>query len=215
MPARLLQNCRDMRRIIHLATLRPSLSVCNDGIRPTADFEFVSVGIFKKERVIPGRVFGANFRTLKVFAAGCADQVCDFVDFSMGVSPERDPRFVGPMIFVFGQPKKLRRFVAAGGIKSVISRAVGSGGRGFVLRLSKSQLRQKFLVKLRARFDVFHTQINVIQQSRLHYFDFRLSRRIINFNPDQVSSTAQTLISTNPRGSATERMTSSEMSVGT
>src|SRR5207244_9041961 len=47
------------------------------------------------------------------------------------------------------------------------------------------------------------------------HLDFRFSRRIINFNPDQVSSTAQTFLSTNPSGKAISRTTSSVMSVGT
>ena len=41
----------------------------------------------------------------------------------------------------------------------------------------------------------------------------RNSLRMTSFNPDQVSSTAQTLMSTNPSGKATSRMTSSVMSV--
>src|SRR2546430_13466236 len=49
---------------------------------------------------------------------------------------------------------------------------------------------------------------------RLRVF-FRFCRRIINFNPDQVSSTAHTFTSTNPSGRATARMTSSVTSVGT
>jgi len=41
----------------------------------------------------------------------------------------------------------------------------------------------------------------------------RRSFRITNFNPDQTSSTAHTLISTSPIGSATSRIVSSVMSV--
>jgi hypothetical protein len=44
---------------------------------------------------------------------------------------------------------------------------------------------------------------------------FRFVRRTINFNPDQVSSIAHTLTSTNPSGSAMDRTTSSVTSVGT
>src|ERR1051326_4548973 len=43
----------------------------------------------------------------------------------------------------------------------------------------------------------------------------RNSFRIINFKPDQMSSTAQTLISTSPCGRAMPRITSSVMSVAT
>ena len=44
---------------------------------------------------------------------------------------------------------------------------------------------------------------------------YRSSFRTTSFNPDHVSSTAHTLMSTNPIGSATSRITSSVMSVGT
>ena len=43
----------------------------------------------------------------------------------------------------------------------------------------------------------------------------RSSFLIQSFSPDQVSSTAQTLMSTNPSGNASERSMSSVMSVGT
>src|SRR2546430_9218202 len=118
------------------------------------------------------------------------------------------------MVFIFGQAKKLRGFIA-GGIKSMAVFARTSLRRGLVLLANKSKPRQKFCIKFRAHLEVSHPQINVIEQSCFHHFDFRFSRRIINFNPDQVSSTAQTFISTKPSGSATARMTSSVMSVGT
>ena len=44
---------------------------------------------------------------------------------------------------------------------------------------------------------------------------YRSDFLIISFNPDQMSSTAQTLISTNPRGRASFRTTSSVRSVST
>src|ERR1700719_1709688 len=88
-------------------------------------------------------------------------------------------------------------------------------GGGFVFFANKAKLRQEFRIKLRRDTHICYTQINVIEQSCSHLLDFRFSRRIINFNPDQVSSTAQTLISTNPSGSATARITSSVMLVGT
>src|SRR6266480_7733759 len=50
---------------------------------------------------------------------------------------------------------------------------------------------------------------------RALHLSFRCSRRIINFSPDQVSSTAHTFTSTNPSGSATARITSSVVSVAT
>ena len=91
----------------------------------------------------------------------------------------------------------------------------GSFARRFVLLVNKSDLRQKARVKLDSGLHIFNAQINVIEQSGFHHFDFRFSRRIINFKPDQVSSTAQTLMSTNPSGRATARITSSVTSVAT
>src|SRR5260370_39190601 len=46
-------------------------------------------------------------------------------------------------------------------------------------------------------------------------YDFRFSTRMTSFNPDHVSSTAQTLTSTRPSGNANARTTSSVTSVGT
>src|SRR6266404_5162039 len=133
----------------------------------------------------------------------------------MRIRPECDAGTVWLMAFIFGEPKELRWLLVSGRIKSVESFSRASWRRRFVLFVNKSELGKKSGIELHCAFHVFHAQINVIEQSRSHYFDFRFSRRIINFNPDQVSSTAQTLISTKPSGSATARITSSVMSVGT
>src|SRR5262249_50289613 len=45
------------------------------------------------------------------------------------------------------------------------------------------------------------------------FFDLRFSSRTTSFNPDQISSTAHTLISTSPSGNAILRTTSSVISV--
>jgi hypothetical protein len=111
------------------------------------------------------------------------------------------------MMSIFGESKKLGRFVAAHGIKR---------SPGFIRAVTgETERRQQLAIKLHRLLKIFHPQINVIENTRSHLFDFRFSRRIINFNPDQMSSTAQTLVSTNPIGSATDRITSSVMSVGT
>ena len=54
----------------------------------------------------------------------------------------------------------------------------------------KSQLRQKFAIKLEGDVDVFYSQINVIQMSFFHFLvaDFLFSRRTISFNPDQIDT---------------------------
>src|SRR5882757_8809608 len=111
------------------------------------------------------------------------------------------------MMSIFSESKKLGRLVAAHGIESspcFVGAIAGETERG-----------QQLSVKLHRSLKIFHPQINVIQNTRCHLLDFRFSRRIINFNADQISSTAQTLMSTNPIGSATDRITSSVMSVGT
>src|ERR1700736_4353762 len=111
------------------------------------------------------------------------------------------------MMSIFCESKKLGRFIAAYGIEcppDFIRAITGETERG-----------QQLPVKLRCLLKVFHPQINVIKNARSHLFDFRFSRRIINFNPDHVSSTAQTFMSTNPSGNATSRITSSVTSVTT
>src|SRR5437764_1059718 len=119
------------------------------------------------------------------------------------------------MVFIFGKPEELRWLVVSGRIKSVERLTRRPWRRRFVLFVNKSEPRKKSGIELHCAFHVFYAQINVIEQSRSHFFDFRFSRRIINFNPDQVSSTAQTFVSTRPSGSATARMTSSVTLVGT
>src|SRR5947207_9238923 len=109
------------------------------------------------------------------------------------------------MMSIFGESEKLGRFLAAGGIKR---------SPGFIRAIAgKTERWQQLPVKVQCSLKIFHPQINVIQNARFHLFDFRFSRRIINFNPDQVSSTAQTFMSTNPRGNAISRITSSVRSV--
>src|ERR1700736_2755503 len=109
------------------------------------------------------------------------------------------------MMSIFCESKKLGRFIAAYGIEcppDFIRAITGETERG-----------QQLPVKLRCPLKVFHPQINVIKNARSHLFDFRFSRRIINFNPDHVSSTPQTFMSTNPSGKAISRTTSSVTSV--
>src|SRR5882724_2097690 len=113
------------------------------------------------------------------------------------------------MIFVFGEAKEFRRLIAPGGIKGMEIVAWTF--------LNKSELGQKFRVKAFCYSHVFYPQIDVIKATRFHFAfaNFRFARRTTSFNPDQVSSTAHTFTSTNPSGSATERITSSVTSPGT
>src|SRR5437867_921153 len=134
------------------------------------------------------------------------------------------------MTSIFGETKKLRGLIAADRIEC---------SPGFIRAIAgEAESGQKFFVKLHRSAKIFHPQINVIENSCFHlisltsilslregeedaerqvrvHLDFRFSRRIINFNPDHVSSTAQTFMSTNPSGKAISRTTSSVISVGT
>src|ERR1700682_6503082 len=113
------------------------------------------------------------------------------------------------MVLVFGETEKLGRLVAADRVKCA-PLCVGAVA-------AEPERRQDFAVKNFRAGKVFYPQINVVEASRFHFvfFDFRFSRRIINFNPDQVLSTAHTFVSTNPSGKATSRITSSVTSVET
>src|SRR2546421_4355658 len=111
------------------------------------------------------------------------------------------------MMSIFGESEKLGRLVSAGRIEC---------SPGFVGPIaSEADSGKQLAVKFFRASEILHPQIDVIEDSCSHFFDFRFSRRIINFNPDQVSSTAQTFVSTRPSGSATARMTSSVTLVGT
>src|SRR2546430_14621650 len=94
------------------------------------------------------------------------------------------------MMSIFGESEKLRRFVAADRIES---------SPGFIRAISsEAEGGKKFAVKFHRPLKIFYPQINVVQNPRSHFLDFRFSRRIINFNPDQVSSIAQTLYRRSP-----------------
>src|SRR5882724_4352408 len=134
------------------------------------------------------------------------------------------------MLSILRESKKLGRLVAPGRIER---------SPGFIGSIAgKTERRQQLAVKFHCPLKIFHPQINVIQNSCFHfevglphltplpprgrggreaagegYLDFLFSRRIINFNPDQISSTAQTFMSTNPSGNAISRITSSVTSV--
>ncbi len=81
----------------------------------------------------------------------------------------------------------------------------------------KSERRQNLAIKLSRSREIFYAQVNMVKMACFHFrvVDCRFSRRTINFRPDQVSSTAQTYVSTNPSGKATARITSSVISVET
>src|ERR1700736_422661 len=109
------------------------------------------------------------------------------------------------MMSIFCESKKLGWLITADGIER---------SPGFIGAIAgETERGQELAVKLDCSLKISYPQINVIQNARSHLFDFRFSRRIINFNPDQSSSIAQTFMSTNPRGNAISRTTSSVTSV--
>ena len=72
-----------------------------------ADLEFVSVGIFEKDRVIAGAVIDAKLGTFDVFSAGVANDLRDLVDFFPALSPKRDPVPVRLVIGFFGKAEEI------------------------------------------------------------------------------------------------------------
>src|SRR5438270_5886646 len=142
------------------------------------------------------------------------------------------------MMSIFGETKKLGWFVRTHAIKGppgFIGAIVGKTkcGQKFAVEFSRA------LHVFYAQINVIQNSCFHLNHPRLPLGDFlsltegaeclprrsaakaggegtlRFFRRIINFNPDQVSSTAQTLTSTSPSGNATLRMVSSVISVGT
>src|SRR5207237_10865691 len=86
-----------------------SSSTRNDWLLAAADFQFVPVGIFKKESVVSRTVFGAHFRTFQILAADLTNQFRNLVYSVTRVGPERNSRSVWLMMSVFSETKKLRR----------------------------------------------------------------------------------------------------------
>jgi hypothetical protein len=126
---------------------------------PAANFEFVAIGVFEEEGVVTRTVVLANFRPFKIFSASIAYEFGNAIHFFARVRPKRDPCVIRFMFFIPSKAKELRGFAAACRIESMVS----SG-----LFVNESKLRQKFAVKIFGRFDVCHTQIDVIEATRFH-----------------------------------------------
>jgi hypothetical protein len=124
------------------------------------NFKFVAIGIFEKEGVITGTVAFANFRTLELFPAGFAHELCNLVHLFPRVGPKRDARAIRFMVLIRTKAKEFRRFVSASGIKRM------KVSPWFFV--NKPKLRQKFSIKLSCHSHVFHPQINVIKATRFH-----------------------------------------------
>jgi hypothetical protein len=145
----------------------------NDRTFAAADFQFIAIGVFEKEGVITGAVAFANFRPFKFFPAGFAHGLCNPIHFFPRIGPKRDARAVRFVVFIWTKAKEFRRFVAAGGIKSM------EVSPGFFVNESKPW--QKFAVKLLRGFHVCHPQIDVIEATRFHVLIF--NRMAAQFKP--------------------------------
>ena len=123
------------------------------------NFEFVAIGVFEEEGVVPRTVVFANFRPLQIFSASIAYEFRNPIQFFARVRPKRDPCVIRFMFFIPSKAKELRGFAAARRIESMVS------PRLFV---NESKLRQKFPVKIFGRFDICHPQIDMIEATRFH-----------------------------------------------
>src|SRR5690349_19866873 len=86
----------------------------------TAKFEFVAIGIFKKQGVITRAVVLANFGTFNVFRAGVAHEFRNPIHFFARVCPERDPCGVGTMVLVLTEAEKFQRPFTIASIKRMV-----------------------------------------------------------------------------------------------
>src|SRR5206468_1334990 len=55
-----------------------------------ANFQFVAIGVFEKERVVTGAIALANLGSLELFSAGFAHELCNPIHFLPRISPKRD-----------------------------------------------------------------------------------------------------------------------------
>jgi hypothetical protein len=124
-------------------------SLRNDRAFPTANFQLVAVWILEKEGVITGTVASWEFGPLELFPTRFAHDLCNPIHFFPRIGPKRDACAIRFVVFIRTKAKEFRRFIAAGGIKSM---EVSPG-----LFVNKSKLRQEFSVKLSGRSHVFHS----------------------------------------------------------
>lgn len=132
-------------------------SVRNEDGSTTANFQFVSVGIFEEECVIPWTVFGPDLGAFQVSAARLADDSGDDINLLSRVRPERDSRIVRPVIRVLGEAKKFRGFVAVAFLKCTPLFCA------FVQ--SKSNCRKNFAVELLSARPITDAQVDVIEET--------------------------------------------------
>lgn len=73
----------------------------------TANFEFVAIGVFEKERVVPWTVALANLGSLKVLAASGTHKLRQAIYFFASVRPKRDPCAIRFVVSIGTKPKEL------------------------------------------------------------------------------------------------------------
>ena len=85
------------------------VSLRNDWIFTTADFQLVTVGIFEEQRVVSRTITGANFRAFQISRADFVREFCQAIDFVARDRPKRDTRSIWLMIWINCESKKVRR----------------------------------------------------------------------------------------------------------
>jgi hypothetical protein len=131
-----------------------------------ANFQFVAIGVFEEEGVVTWTVALANFRALEVFPASVAYEFRNPIHFFPRIGPKCDARAIRFVVFIWTKAKEFRRFIAAGGKKSM------EVSPGFFV--NKPELWQEFAVKLFRLFHVCYPQIDMIKATRFHVSIFNL-----------------------------------------
>ena len=134
-----------------------SASVRNDDASATANLQFISIRIFKEERVITWTVFRPNLGAFQISAAGFTDNLSDAIDLLACIRPECDSRIIRAMIRVFGEAKEFRRF--AGTIFFKCPPLLCA------LIESKANCRQNFGEKFLRPRPISDTQIDMIKET--------------------------------------------------
>ena len=136
-----------------------SASLRNDCASATANLQFISIRIFKEERVITWTVFRPDLGAFQVSTAGFTDNLSYVIDLFVCLRPECNSLFIRPIIRVFGEAKEFRRFAGAVFFnRTPLFRA-------FIER--KSNCRQNFGEKFLRPHPTSDTQIDVIKETSL------------------------------------------------
>ena len=134
-----------------------SASVRNDYASATANLQFISIRIFKEERVITLTIFRPDLGAFQISAAGFTDNLSDVIDLFARLRPECDSRIIRAMIHVFGEAKEFRRLAGTVFFKRTPL------FRAFIE--SKTNCRQNFGEKFLRPRPISDTQIDMIKET--------------------------------------------------